>query len=52
LAVKYANKLHCKTLQNVPDLDFWFENIASGTPDFLVGDCFHESAVAMKKKYH
>jgi hypothetical protein len=31
--IKYTNIFHCKTLQNLPNLDFWFENIPSGNPD-------------------
>jgi hypothetical protein len=30
--IKYTNIFHCKTLQNYPNLDFWFENKPSGNP--------------------
>jgi hypothetical protein len=32
--IKYTNNnFHCKTLQNLPKLGFWFEYIQSGNPD-------------------
>jgi hypothetical protein len=30
--IKFINLCHCKTLQNLPDWDFWLENIPSGKP--------------------
>jgi hypothetical protein len=30
--MKYYNILHSKALQNIPILDFWFENKPSGNP--------------------
>jgi hypothetical protein len=33
MVIKYTNLFHSKALQNLPKLDFWFENIPSGNPD-------------------
>jgi hypothetical protein len=30
MAIIYASNFHCKTLQNLPNWDFWFENMPSG----------------------
>jgi hypothetical protein len=30
MGIKFTNIFLCKTLQNFPNLDFWFENIPSG----------------------
>jgi hypothetical protein len=32
MGIKYTNIFHSKALQNLPKLDFWFENIPSGNP--------------------
>jgi hypothetical protein len=32
MVIKYTNIFRCKTLQNLPILDFWFENKPSGNP--------------------
>jgi hypothetical protein len=32
MAIKYTNIYHCKTLQNLPKLGFWFEKKPSGNP--------------------
>jgi hypothetical protein len=32
VSIKYTIIFHCKTLQNFPNLDFWFENKPSGNP--------------------
>jgi hypothetical protein len=34
MAKKYFNIFHCKTLQNLPRLGFWFENVPSGKRGF------------------
>jgi hypothetical protein len=33
--IKLTNIFHCKTLQNLPESDFWFVNIPSGNPVLL-----------------
>jgi hypothetical protein len=32
MAINHTNIFHCKTLQDLPTLDFWLENIPSGNP--------------------
>jgi hypothetical protein len=34
MVIKYTNFSHCKTLQNLHKLGFWFENLPSGIPGF------------------
>jgi hypothetical protein len=36
VSLKYAIIFHCKTLQNLPILKFWFENKPSGNPGLLL----------------
>jgi hypothetical protein len=33
---KYNNTFYCKTLQNLPNWDFWSENIPSGNPGVVL----------------
>jgi hypothetical protein len=32
VSIKYTKIFHCKTPQNLPEFDFWFENKPSGNP--------------------
>jgi hypothetical protein len=32
MAIKYTNTFQSKALQNLPNLDFWFEKKPSGNP--------------------
>jgi hypothetical protein len=33
LIIKYTDIPHCKTLKNLSQLGFWFENMPSGNPE-------------------
>jgi hypothetical protein len=32
MSIKYTNIFHCMTVQNLPNWDFWFENLPAGNP--------------------
>jgi hypothetical protein len=34
VVVKYTDTFHSKALQILPNVDFWFENIPSGNPEW------------------
>jgi hypothetical protein len=40
MAIKFTNIFHCKTLQNLPKMGLWIENIPSGNPALEASD-FH-----------
>jgi hypothetical protein len=48
MSVKYTNIFHCKTHQNLPIFDFWFENIPSGRD--LVCRYIHTYIVASSER--
>jgi hypothetical protein len=38
MSIKYIYMFHCKTLQNVPKLQFWSENKPSGNPELNLNE--------------
>jgi hypothetical protein len=51
VSIKYTNIFQCKTLQNFPNLDFWFENKPSGNPAEFFGSTrfFHVNQKSKEK---
>jgi hypothetical protein len=51
MAIKYTKNVRYKTLQNLPKVGFWFENIPSGNPgqdvSLIIGYAYIEGTLSL-----